>query len=267
MVRAGIAVAATLGIFGVVAVVRTVGREAHGGERSYATAVGEQAVLTLRDGSRVTLAPRSRLTVSDGFGAAARTVTLSGEAYFDVVTSAGAPFVVRSGSAVARVLGTRFNVRHYTGDRSVQVAVASGRVRVERVSRTPVAVVLSAGSVATVNDSAVSRRDSGSAPTWMTGTIAFHEALASDVLAEMSRWYGYEFRYADSTLGSRNLTMVLDTHSPAQSLSALKVVLDVDLTFDGNVVTLHPRTAGRAPARHQNNTRDAFPHFPREVGR
>src|ERR1700676_3625297 len=53
--------------------------------RTYATVAGERAELRLSDGTRVRLAPASRLSVSADYGTDRRDVYLDGEAYFDVV--------------------------------------------------------------------------------------------------------------------------------------------------------------------------------------
>src|SRR5688572_7834909 len=52
--------------------------------QTYNTATAQSAAITLKDGTRVQLAPESRLTVPDEFGQAMRIVTLTGRATFNV---------------------------------------------------------------------------------------------------------------------------------------------------------------------------------------
>ena len=61
-----------------------------------ATGVGAIDSLTLPDGTRVTLGPLSSVTIVKGYGAARREVELRGEAFFDVVHIASAPFTTRA---------------------------------------------------------------------------------------------------------------------------------------------------------------------------
>ncbi|MEM9313488.1 MAG: FecR domain-containing protein [Pseudomonadota bacterium] len=96
---------------------------------SYETVRGEVRSLTLGDGSMVTLAPASELTVS--MAADSRRLTLArGAARFDVARDPDRPFTVVAGSVSATALGTVFEVRHNGG--TMRVAVEEGRVAFER---------------------------------------------------------------------------------------------------------------------------------------
>jgi len=57
-------------------------------------------------------------------------VTLSGEAYFDIVHRTGQPFLVHTGKIVTKVLGTAFNVKAYPGEDAIEVTVDHGKVQV-----------------------------------------------------------------------------------------------------------------------------------------
>ncbi|MDN5782296.1 MAG: FecR domain-containing protein, partial [Luteimonas sp.] len=65
--------------------------------KQYASAIGEQRVIALADGSRVTLAPRSRISVA--FSEGVRDIDLvSGEADFKVAHDRARPFRVHAGA-------------------------------------------------------------------------------------------------------------------------------------------------------------------------
>src|SRR5690349_17398343 len=70
--------------------------------QTFATAVGKRDSVRLSDGTRVLLAPESRLTVAMGYGKKVRELELTGEAYFDVHHDAAHPFVVHAGGADIR---------------------------------------------------------------------------------------------------------------------------------------------------------------------
>jgi ferric-dicitrate binding protein FerR (iron transport regulator) len=215
--------------------------------RTYATSTGERATLTLRDGSTVTLAPQSTLQIVAGFGDAARAVVLSGEAYFEVANVSGAPFLVQTGTITTRVLGTAFDVRHYSLDTTVRVAVTSGKVHVAASAGARPSLILTAGAVGDVNDSSattIAGGDAAQSRSWVDGQIAFREAPAREVLAAMTRWYGYDIRLADSTLATKRVTLWLSTESSKEAFATLKQVLDVDVVFDGTTATLSPRRRG-----------------------
>lgn len=244
--------------------------------RTYATTARQRATITLSDGSRVVLAPQSALTVAGDFGRDARTVSLVGEAYFDVVGAARSPFIVHAGDVSAQVLGTSFSVQRYRDDRETHIAVASGKVVVHttdnpraRVHRSP--IVLLADMVGTITDSSVtaaSVRDLTPYTGWANGQLVIHDTPIAQALVVLGRWYGYEFRLQDSALAGRHLTNAFDPNAPEEMLAALKTILDVSMTFDGNVVTLQPRrTEAQKAAPRDTERRRLGPQFEREVGR
>jgi transmembrane sensor len=96
--------------------------------RTYETAVGEQRTLTLDDGSVLHLNTHSRVRVR--LSHAVRQIDLlEGEAMFEVEHDAKRPFLVSTGSATVRAVGTQFNVYRHP-DASTTVAVIEGVVQI-----------------------------------------------------------------------------------------------------------------------------------------
>lgn len=90
-----------------------------------------QAVITLPDGSCVTLAPQSRISYASNFDSLdTREVYLSGEAFFQVTKKPDRPFRVFANEIVAQVLGTSFSVRSFEKNATIQVTVRTGKVSV-----------------------------------------------------------------------------------------------------------------------------------------
>jgi transmembrane sensor len=232
---------------------------------TYTTAVGEQAKVTFVDGSQVTLAPQSRLSVSRGFGTANRDLELSGEAYFNVAKTSAPPFTVRTGAMTMRVLGTTFNVRRYPAEPAAQVTVYSGKVTAggRRTS-----VTLGAGTIGHITDSTASSMvtdNSDTSAAWTRGRLVFKNTPVPVMLTTVGRWYGYEFRLADSALATQDVSAVFNVSPTDETLFAIRELLDVTMTFKGRVVTLRPRPVGaKAPSTNRGRT-----HFPlrTEVGR
>jgi transmembrane sensor len=90
----------------------------------------QQQILTLEDGTKVTLQPHSSLHYPQQFSTDKREVFLEGEAFFEVAKNPSRPFLVYYNNIVTRVLGTSFrmNTNAQTGD--IEVAVKTGRVQV-----------------------------------------------------------------------------------------------------------------------------------------
>ncbi len=96
-------------------------------------------IVSLADGSVISLQPRSRLSYAQDFGRdGEREVYLSGEAFFEVTKDPNKPFCVYANELTTKVLGTSFNVRAFENGEEVTVEVQTGRVTVavdDRVAR------------------------------------------------------------------------------------------------------------------------------------
>jgi ferric-dicitrate binding protein FerR (iron transport regulator) len=205
------------------------------------------------------------LRVAADFGRGSRALMLEGEAYFQV-TSGSAPFLVRTGTVTTRVLGTTFDVRRYPHDRATHVAVITGKVSVGSAPR--VATVVTARQVVLVTDSSVTTAstDATSAARWVDGRLVFNDAPASDVLAALTRWYGYHFTLTDSTLAQKNLTVWLSTESSQAALATLKLALSIDLEFHGKEIVISPRRQFNDRSAKIRRPVDNSPSQIREVG-
>jgi transmembrane sensor len=84
---------------------------------------------TLTDGSIVTLNKHSILSQPPTFAASARTVTLEGEAFFNIAADKNRPFRIKTNGISITVLGTSFNVRTENG--KTTILVETGLVEVE----------------------------------------------------------------------------------------------------------------------------------------
>ncbi len=185
-----------------------------------------QRSITLADGSVVNLNARSRIKVH--LSKTERNVELvQGQALFQVAHDPGRPFVVRSGSASVRVVGTLFDV--YRKKNGTTVTVIEGRVAVRRPcpregsggasslsvaeekgrhaatlgdpsastenvgeEGTPrVKVLLSAGEQLTVARDAVEQpthADIAAATSWTQRRLIFDSAPLSEVVDEFNRY-------------------------------------------------------------------------------
>jgi transmembrane sensor len=224
--------------------------------------------VRLPNDTRIILAPRTTV-VLDG----QRTVTLTGQAYFDVVSSTDAPFTVRTGNVETHVLGTTFDITRYAHDPAVCVAVVSGRVQSRVVSAIHGAsMIVTAGMVARFTDStaATLSRDASEQTSWTKGRLDFRGTPAPEFLSTLERWYGMRFRIADSSLAQAKLSGHFVVGSSAAALDAVKTLLGASMTFDRlgdtTFVTLHAR---RTSDKQSPPRRDLGPFLEtsQEIGR
>ncbi len=90
----------------------------------------ELRIITLTDGSTITLKPGSSIRYFRNFNDSAREVYLEGSAFFQVAKNPQKPFLVYYNHLVTRVLGTSFTINTNDLTGNVEVAVKTGRVQV-----------------------------------------------------------------------------------------------------------------------------------------
>lgn len=90
----------------------------------------KEEVLTLSDGSRITLQPKSTLHYLRQFSGDKREVYLEGEAFFQITKNPQKPFLVYYNNIITKVLGTSFTINTNPQTGNVEVVVKTGRVQV-----------------------------------------------------------------------------------------------------------------------------------------
>lgn len=212
-----------------------------GGARTFASGVGKLDSVQLPDGGRVILGPSSHLIVAAGYGERGREVELHGEAYFDVVHDATRPFVVHTGNATIRDIGTSFAARGDI-DRPVQVVVTSGSVTLRANAGPDSGAVLTAGAIGTLQPTGqvVVRRDASMAPylAWMRDSLVFRDASLQEVSSDLQRWYGVVLRVGDTSLTRRHLTMTFSGDSLDRVLRVIGLGLGADIERRGDTVVV-----------------------------
>lgn len=174
--------------------------------------------VDLPDGSRVWLNHKSKLTYPSDFEDSVRLVALEGEAFFDVKKDAQHPFIVKTDQIQTRVLGTSFNVRAYTSDNSIKVALVEGKVQVEISSEAATLtdyVELAPGKQITINkkdDSYATGAFANDAPyAWKNSIIYFDGADVRTVTETLQSWYNVQFTLQEDTLIKSELVYRYDT--------------------------------------------------------
>lgn len=207
--------------------------------QAYVTAAGQRSSVTLVDGTRMTLGPGSRARMGP------REVELEGEAYFVVTHDAAHPFVVRAGAAVAKDVGTAFDVRAYPGDAAARIAVADGAVAVSasgphRERSLPGAQVR-AGDVATVARGEVTVEhgvDVTDLTGWTRGNLVFRNETLRAAAAEIGRWYDLDIRVTDTAIAARTVRASFADQPAELVLSSVSAAVGAQYRRRGRLVTI-----------------------------
>lgn len=176
---------------------------------------------TLPDGSVVELHQQTTITVD--YSDDTRRVHLpAGEAFFTVAHDESRPFLVETGHAVVRAVGTAFNVRHDTAALTITVAEGGVLVATAKTLTNPEAPVLKRGSQATITrrpDSPagengqpeittrpLAAEDLDAVLAWRSPLLEFRRVPLPDVLDAFARQQPHRVRLGDPALASRTVT-------------------------------------------------------------
>jgi transmembrane sensor len=192
-------------------------------EADFRTGAGETQIVTLVDGSKVTLAPETALA-EDFDGGARHVRLLSGEAFFEVERDAARPFVVAAPDASVRVLGTAFSVRD-TGH-GTRVELAHGAIGLTpETSVDGTELTLQPGDVVTVEradgKTERSQLDPADIALWRTGKLAVTDQALGDVMALIQRQHSGWIVMPESDIAALRVTGLYDLSDPDKALMAL----------------------------------------------
>lgn len=91
---------------------------------------GQNAQVTLADGSQVWLNAGSTLNFPTRFEEGKRWVSLEGEGFFEVKANEDKPFIVSTADYDIKALGTSFNVKAYKQSAAFETALLTGKVEI-----------------------------------------------------------------------------------------------------------------------------------------
>jgi ferric-dicitrate binding protein FerR (iron transport regulator) len=151
--------------------------------------------MELADGSHVWLNAGSSIRYPVAFTGNERTISMTGEAYFEVAHNAAMPFRVISDKAEVTVLGTHFNVNAYSDEANTKVTLLEGSVK---VNGSGAAKILRPGEQAQVTDKIAVTADADleEVMAWKTGKFIFGEkADIETIMRQVSRWYDVDIAY------------------------------------------------------------------------
>lgn len=147
--------------------------------------------ITLTDGSRIYLFPKTILRVPPNYGDTDRFLTIQGRAFVEVADDPQRIFRVKAGNMITRVLGTSFEIREAKHSQRAAVTVKSGKVRVQYGEK--VLSDLSAGNRLTYDTVTAiyetEKLDTENTGSWISGRLIFRQTPLQEVCQTLEEWY------------------------------------------------------------------------------
>lgn len=208
----------------------------------YHTGTGQQRIVLLKDGTRVTLNTDSAINVA--FSSQQRIVQLlKGEAAFDVTSDGTRPFIVQSREVTTRALGTGFIV--HLQPRSVTVTVAEHAVQVSTTTAGAFSpLVLQEGQQVSYSDegglSPIQAVDLKRVSSWQRGKLIFEDQPLGTVIEELDRYRPGSILILNPTLRTLKVTGLFDTADPEAALRMIAYTLRIhETTLTSYLILLH----------------------------
>ena len=156
---------------------------------------GQKLLVTLPDNSLVKLNSESKISYPSSFSDSIRIVTLVGEAFFDIQKDSLKPFLIHTKNITTQVIGTSFNINAYPEEKDVQVALLTGKVKVQDYDNNE--YYLNPGQLINIsdNDYEIELFNYQKSFGWKEGIIRFDNASFQEVIQKLERWYGVKFTY------------------------------------------------------------------------
>lgn len=182
-------------------------------------------VVTLADGSTITLRPNSKLFAIEQ-EQQNQAYKLEGEGFFDITPSDTRTFSVETSSGKVSVLGTRFNMSSW-GDQ-LQVYLEEGSVQVKALEHDHT-IILDPGESAVVTSSTdrpeLQNISAEEVSDWMNQELVFKEKPASQVISELEQQF--------------NISVSLPADAAGQLLTGRLSLADRETAFDDLEIVLN----------------------------
>lgn len=216
------------------------------GREVYRTAVGEQKLIELADGSAIMLNTAS--TVAVGFSENERLVTLvNGQANFKVAKDAARPFIVATGEGTVRAIGTEFDI--FKSSDRMTVTLIEGKVEVASaldlqlaapantaesaevpsiIARTELVAGEQVAIVGAGDLSPVVEVDIGRVAAWREGKVSFRDTPLAEAVEEMNRYSDKKITLADPALSDLRVSGVFRVQNSGHFVRAVEALFDLE---------------------------------------
>ena len=222
---------------------------------SIVTKNGNRTKIVLPDGSQVWLNAGSNLDYNNSvFNKDLREVTLNGEAYFDVTKNADKPFIIHTKKMDVKVIGTAFNVRSYSYEKTAEASLIRGSIEVTLKDRKDQKIILKPNEKISIANNAIEapvekpertsviKNDVRSIPqfvvnelkpspkydiipeiAWTQNKLFFEDESLEDIALRLERWFNKKVTIANESLKNIRYTGNFENETMEEVLSYLKL--------------------------------------------
>lgn len=202
---------------------------------------GRQFSIQLPDGSMAWLNAASSISYPTAFSKAERSVSVTGEVYFEIKQDARKPFRIKVNNDNAiQVLGTSFNVKAYEDDTLITTTLLDGAVLVQAYQY---AQELKPGQQTQVNSDGklmlLQNVDISKTIAWKNGYFNFQDETLEEGMKQLERWYDIQVKYVGNPPQRRFFGELQRNLSLLQVIESLRDI-GVSCKIEGRTLIVMP---------------------------
>ncbi|PTS92900.1 hypothetical protein DBR11_26125 [Pedobacter sp. HMWF019] len=214
--------------------------------RIFSTANSQHKRIILEDGTQIWLNAATRLSVAADFtNSNFRKVYLEhGEAFFQVKKDRSRPFKVITQNFTTTVLGTSFNIKSYAELNTYNVAVTSGKVKVDYLGK-PLAKGLTPNEVLTYNllteQKTIHKQEVSLLSKWKSNNSVYLDNLTlAQIGIALSRKYNLQVKVTNPQQDKKTYTLYLANQPIQQAVQRIALQTGMSYQLTSHTLILNP---------------------------
>lgn len=226
---------------------------------------GARSRMILPDGTQVWLNSDSKIQYDKSFDDTIREVTLDGEAYFDVVKNPERPFIVHTSNIDIRVLGTAFNVKSYSQEKTIETTLIHGSVEVTNKNEPQLSKIIlrpkeklifnkletdfekndKLAEKPVIEKNAIVPLSKNLADTllketsWIYNRLDFEGDTFSELAVKMERWYNVKITFKNEEVANERLHGAFEDENLEEALKALQLITTFTYKLNNNEIEIN----------------------------
>ena len=230
-------------------------------QQKVTTAPASRSKIKLPDGTEVWLNSNSQLLYNrENFSSQKREVTLSGEAFFDVVKNEKVPFIIHAGNINITVKGTAFNVKAYPSQKNIETTLIRGLIEITTQQEPDRKIIVKPNEKIIIpedieNNKSTVKQDNSflytitklkkdehntvSETVWMNSKLEFNNESFEELSPKLESWFSVEMHINDTTLKQKRFSGLIEKETLTQTLLALQLSYPFNYSIKGNDVWIN----------------------------
>lgn len=229
---------------------------------------GSKTQIVLSDSTIIWLNSGSSITYPSVFTNKSREVRLIGEGYFEVTKNLKKPFIVKTSDIDIKVLGTKFNLKSYPEEGTIETTLLEGSVAIcknnkeylnnqivllkpnERATYIKKSGRVIQGDVEGENQSEeineTEKRkeqlvlstfsDAEEFTSWKDEKLVFRNENFEDICVKMERWYNVQINIHSEALKNYHYTGTLQNENIVDAIKAFQITLPLRYEINHDVI-------------------------------